>query len=149
MKKITDPTAADTIIGDRILLLRKVRGWDQAQLSEVLETHGLKMQATTISRTENGKRSISSAEIEGMAKAFGVRPLDLIRGTQGAVPKVTPFDRLPVPELHLRPVEPRFTEYDLPGVDSSGPSDLRALADAIESLADAVRGATGLGVIAA
>lgn len=65
------------ITGFKIREIRKKKHISQEELSIDLETHGIHLDRTVISRIENGTREIVDFEIKVIAEALGVSILDL------------------------------------------------------------------------
>lgn len=60
-------------IGAKIKTLRKNKGLTQEQLTAKINTEGVNIDRPMISRIENQTREIVDYEIEGVAKALGVK----------------------------------------------------------------------------
>lgn len=58
--------------GERVKAERQARGWTQPYMAELLETHGIPMGVTTVTKIEGGSRPVRIVEAVGMADVFGV-----------------------------------------------------------------------------
>ncbi|MBB5325016.1 transcriptional regulator with XRE-family HTH domain [Anoxybacillus tepidamans] len=59
-------------MGKQIRMLRENANLSQSELAELLKEHGIHLKRETISKIENGNRSISVAEIGALASIFNV-----------------------------------------------------------------------------
>lgn len=60
------------IVGEQVYLYRKKRKYSQKILSEKLETMAIYICRGSISRIEDGSRTVTDIELYGLAKVLGV-----------------------------------------------------------------------------
>jgi transcriptional regulator with XRE-family HTH domain len=65
------------IIGERIRLLRRERGWTQVDLTRILQTAGYRVTRDIIARWETRKISVPDTGVVGLATVLRVSILDL------------------------------------------------------------------------
>ena len=78
MARLIDGTQ-NNITGERIKEARLKAGLSQKDLSEKLETEAVYVCRGSISRIENGERTVTDIEIDGISKVLGVS-LDYLFG---------------------------------------------------------------------
>jgi transcriptional regulator with XRE-family HTH domain len=66
------------VFRERLREVRRLKGWTQQQLADVLTDAGLKLDATAVTRLERGTRGVALDEVVAIAAALGVSPLHLI-----------------------------------------------------------------------
>lgn len=76
MARLIDGTQKN-MVGNKIRALRVARGWSQKELSAKLETMAVYVCRGSVSRVEDGSRTVTDIELYGFAKAFGVSVSDL------------------------------------------------------------------------
>jgi transcriptional regulator with XRE-family HTH domain len=131
-------TADDVTTGRNLYLLRRAAKLDQRQLSEALAGQGFIIAASTLSRTETGKRAVSAAEVTALAAFFDVKPRDLTGGaTREESPNYPRFDQRPTPRLELAPA---LIEVGLPSANN--PPDLLTLTATLVTLTERLMEAT-------
>ncbi|OQM46668.1 hypothetical protein B6A27_05805 [Anoxybacillus sp. UARK-01] len=59
-------------MGSQIRMLRENANLSQSELADLLKEHGIHLKRETISKMENGNRSISVAELRALASIFHV-----------------------------------------------------------------------------
>ena len=59
-------------VGQRIVELRRARGWKQGDLLAKLQTEGCDMPQSSLSDLEGQKRKVSDRELTALANIFGV-----------------------------------------------------------------------------
>jgi transcriptional regulator with XRE-family HTH domain len=64
-------------LGKRIRELRKARGWKQIDLAEEAGIH-----ENYVSDLELGRKEICLRMLQGIAKAFGLKTVDLLKGLE-------------------------------------------------------------------
>ncbi len=70
------------IVGPNVRKLRKKRGMSQQTLANRLETMAIYICRGSISRIEDGSRTVTDIELCGLAAVLGVRIEDLFEGMQ-------------------------------------------------------------------
>lgn len=71
MARIID-TKEKNMVGERVRQLRTEKGLTQKQLSEQLELQAIYVCRGSISRLEDGQRTVTDIELYGLAKVLGV-----------------------------------------------------------------------------
>lgn len=64
-------------LGERIRQLRKERGWRQIDLAEETGIH-----ENYVSDLEKGRKEICLRTLQSIAKAFGLKTVDLLKGIE-------------------------------------------------------------------
>lgn len=78
MARIIDGTAQN-MVGDKVRKLRKERKMSQQTLSDRLETYAVYICRGSISRLEDGQRTVTDIELYGLAQVLGVSIEELFR----------------------------------------------------------------------
>lgn len=76
MPRIIDGSQCN-LVGEKIKYYRKKKRYSQKVLSEKLETMAIYVCRGSISRVEDGSRTVTDIELYGFAKALGVSIEDL------------------------------------------------------------------------
>ena len=69
MARIIDTTHKN-LIGEKVKALRKEKNWSQQQLSEKLETLAIYICRGSISRIEDGSRTVTDIELFGLSQVL-------------------------------------------------------------------------------
>ena len=78
MARIIDGEALN-LVGGKVRKLRRERRMSQQTLSDKLETHAIYICRGSISRIEEGRRTVTDLELYGLAKVLGVSIEELFR----------------------------------------------------------------------
>ncbi|NLV17180.1 MAG: helix-turn-helix transcriptional regulator [Syntrophomonadaceae bacterium] len=78
MKPRKNPPGNKNIIGTKVVALRKVKNMKQKDLLAKLQTVGLDISATSLSRLEGQYRLVQDYEIVAIAKAFDISVEELL-----------------------------------------------------------------------
>ncbi|MBQ7774490.1 MAG: helix-turn-helix transcriptional regulator [Lachnospiraceae bacterium] len=78
MPRIIDGTKCN-LVGEKVKHYRKKRKYSQQILSDKLETMAIYVCRGSISRIEDGSRTVTDIELYGLSKALGVSIQDLFR----------------------------------------------------------------------
>jgi transcriptional regulator with XRE-family HTH domain len=93
--------AINAALGRKVAELRKIHGWSQAELADRLgNALGRTMDATAITRLEQGKRPVAVHEVVPLAQMLGVEPVRLMNF--GPLDSAIAASRLQADELSLR-----------------------------------------------
>ena len=76
MPRIIDSVKCN-LVGEKVRYYRKKRKFSQKMLSEKLETMAIYVCRGSISRIEDGSRTVTDIELYGFAKILGVSIVDL------------------------------------------------------------------------
>lgn len=71
MARIIDG-AAMNMVGRKVKALRNSKGWSQQTLSDKLETMAVYICRGSVSRIEDGSRTVTDIELYGIARVLGV-----------------------------------------------------------------------------
>ena len=69
---------AKNIIGEKVKMLRKERGYTQKHLAELLQLEGYEFSDLTILRIEQGNRFVPDYEVAILAKVFNITTDELL-----------------------------------------------------------------------
>lgn len=69
MARIIDGTSKN-LIGSKVRMLRKKKHMSQQQLSDKLETHAIYICRGSISRIEDGSRTVTDIELYGLSQVL-------------------------------------------------------------------------------
>lgn len=75
MARIIEGTRKN-LIGEKVKILRKEKNLSQQQLSDKLETLAIYICRGSISRIEDGSRTVTDIELYGLSQVLGV-PIDI------------------------------------------------------------------------
>jgi transcriptional regulator with XRE-family HTH domain len=79
MLYVMQVNAINAALGRKVAELRKIHGWSQAELADRLgNALGRTMDATAITRLEQGKRPVAVHEVVPLAQMLGVEPVRLM-----------------------------------------------------------------------
>lgn len=67
-------------IGERLEILRRARGWRQAQVAESMTAAGIKWHTSTTSKVEKGERTLRPDELVRLGLIFGVTVDEILSG---------------------------------------------------------------------
>lgn len=65
-------TESKNLIGDKLRELRQTRNMSQQEVSDRLETYAVYVCRGSVSRIEDGSRTVTDIELSGLAKVFNI-----------------------------------------------------------------------------
>lgn len=72
MKRITkSPAGKNNLVGNKVREFRTEKGLSQQQVADRLELHAVYVCRGSVSRIEDGSRTVTDMELYGLAQVFG------------------------------------------------------------------------------
>ncbi len=78
MKNRTEPLGDKNIIGKKVISLRKEKGMKQKEFLALLQTKGMNISATSLSRLEGQHRLVADYEVLVIADIFNISADELL-----------------------------------------------------------------------
>ena len=91
------------VIGERIKETRERKNLNQIELCESLKKYGVNISRETLSKIENGSRSLSAIELKALCETLSISSEDLLQDTQ--VDLITLFRRMDLGAQTISEVE--------------------------------------------